>query len=149
MTGNSVHGARGNSVHNEHWNRLPDSALYDRRLSLAGRCVYAVLARAVHQGTVAKMGQRRISKLFGIHQETVALALRDLAARGHLTISGSGNRRRTYHLISFERIGRCFRAERPARRFGGFAIRRNRFKGSQVVLDERNGGFDILKPRLS
>jgi hypothetical protein len=46
------------------------------------------------------MGQRRISKLLGIHQETVALALRDLAARGHITITGSGNRRRTYHLHS-------------------------------------------------
>jgi DNA-binding transcriptional regulator LsrR (DeoR family) len=54
----------------------------------------------VYQGTVAKMGQRSISKLLGIHQETVALALRDLAARGHITITGNGNRRRTYHLHS-------------------------------------------------
>jgi hypothetical protein len=44
-----------------------------------------------------------------------------------------------YELISFGRIGRCFWAERPTRRFGGIAIRRNRFKGSQVVLDERIG----------
>lgn len=44
-----------------------------------------------------------------------------------------------YVVISFGRIGRCFWAERPTRRFGGFAIRRNRFKGSQVVLDERIG----------
>jgi len=100
VTGNSVHKARGNSVHSEHWNRLPDSVLFDRRLSLASRCVYAVLAGAVHQGTVAKIGQRRICKLLGIHQETVALALRNLAARGHITINGSGNRRRTYHLHS-------------------------------------------------
>jgi hypothetical protein len=46
------------------------------------------------------MGQRRISKLLGVHQETVALALRDLAARGHITITGSGNLRRAYHLHS-------------------------------------------------
>jgi hypothetical protein len=100
VTGKSVHKANGNSVHSEHWNRLPDSVLYDRRLSLACRCVYAVLAGSVHQGTVAKMGQRRISKLLGIHQETVALALRDLEARGHITITGNGNLRRTYHLHS-------------------------------------------------
>ena len=100
MTGNSDHKANGNSVHGEHWNRLPDSVLYDRGLSLACRCVYAVLAGSMHQGTVAKMGQRRISKLLGIHQETAALALRDLAAGGHITITGSGNLRRTYHLHS-------------------------------------------------
>jgi hypothetical protein len=100
VTGKSDHIANGNSVHCEHWNRLPDSVLYDSRLSLACRCVYAVLAGTVYQGTVAKMGQRRISKLLGIHQETVALALRDLAARGHITISGNGNYRRTYHLHS-------------------------------------------------
>ena len=100
MTGNSDHKARGNSVHLEHWNRLPDSVLFDGRLSLACRCVYAVLPGSVHQGTVARMGQRRISRLLGIHQETVALALRDLAARGHITISGNGNHRRTYHLHS-------------------------------------------------
>ena len=100
MTGNSDHIANGNSVHCEHWNRLPDSVLFDRSLSLACRCVYAVLAGAVHQGTVAKMGQRRISKLLGIHQETVALALRELAERGHITVSGNGNYRRTYHLHS-------------------------------------------------
>jgi hypothetical protein len=100
VTGNSDQKARGNSVHSEHWNRLPDSVLYDRQLSLASRCVYAVLAGAVHQGTLAKMGQRRISKLLGIHQETVGFALRDLADRGHITISGGGNRRRGYHLNS-------------------------------------------------
>lgn len=100
MTGNSDHKANGNSVHCEHWNRLPDSVLYDSGLSLACRCVYAVLAGTVYQGTVAKMGQRRISKLLGIHQETVALALRDLAARGHITVSGKGNDRRTCHLHS-------------------------------------------------
>ncbi len=100
MTGNSDHKANGNSVHAEHWNRLPDSVLYDSRLSLACRCVYAVLAGSVHQGTVARMGQRRISKRLGIHQETVALALRELAAAGHITITGTGNLRRTYHLHS-------------------------------------------------
>ena len=100
MNGNSDHKASGNSVRCEHWNRLPDSVLYDSRLSSAGRCVYAVLAGSVHQGTVAKMGQRRISRLLGMHQETVVTALRDLAARGHITIMGSGNRRGVYHLHS-------------------------------------------------
>jgi len=46
---------------------------------------------------------------------------------------------RCRYVVLFGRIGRCFWAERPTRRFGGFAIRGNRFKGSQVVLDERIG----------
>jgi hypothetical protein len=100
VTGNSDHKANGKSGHPEHWNRVPDSILFDRKLSLASRCVYAALAGSVHQGTVAKMGQRRISKLLGIHQETVALGLRELSAAGHITITGTGNVRRAYHLHS-------------------------------------------------
>ena len=100
VTGNSGHYANGKSGQCEHWNRLPDSVLYDRELSMTARCVCAVPAGAAHQGTLAKMGQRRISKLLGVHQETVGRALQELSEQEHISIRGKGNCRRAYHLHS-------------------------------------------------
>lgn len=100
VSGKSVQKVRGNSVQQEHFNRVPNSVLFDTELSLAARCVYAFVAGSVHQGTTAKVGQRLIAKKIGIHQETVRFALQELEERKHLTIVGSGKDRRVYHLHS-------------------------------------------------
>ncbi len=100
VSGKSVQKVRGNSVQQEHFNRVPNSVLFDVELSLAARCVYAFVAGSVHQGTTAKVGQRLIAKKLGIHQETVRLALQELECQKHLTIIGTGKERRVYHLHS-------------------------------------------------
>lgn len=84
----------------EKYARVPDSVLFDGKLSLAARSVYAVLARHTFQGTTVNMGQRRIAKLLGIHTETVNLALHELEQRRHICIRGAGKARRVYHLCS-------------------------------------------------
>ena len=84
----------------EKYARLPESVLFDHDLSVAARCVYGVLARYAFQGTTVRMGQRRISKLLGLHVETVNVALHHLEANGHIAIRGNGKDRRSYHLHS-------------------------------------------------
>jgi DNA-binding MarR family transcriptional regulator len=80
--------------------RLPESVLFDHGLSATARCVYGVLARYTYQGTVVRIGQRRIARLLGLHLETVNVALRQLESRQHISIRGSGHDRRSYHLHS-------------------------------------------------
>lgn len=99
MNGKSGQKVNGKSGH-EHYSRTPDSVLYDKELSFGARCVYAVLAGAVHQGTTAKVGQRLIARKLGMHQETACLCLQELRDRGHITVVGEGKARRIYHLHS-------------------------------------------------
>jgi len=84
----------------EKYARLPDSVLYDRRLSPAARCVYGVLARHTYQGTTVRIGQRRIAKLLRMHLETVNAAIHELERYSHIVINGAGKTRRIYHLTS-------------------------------------------------
>lgn len=98
--GNSAKKLRGNSAKAEHFSRLPDSVLLDGKISPSAKCVYALLAGSVFQGTTAKLGQVRISKQLGLHQETVRIALRELESGNHITIVGTGKQRRLYHLHS-------------------------------------------------
>lgn len=100
--GKSEHKAFGNSEHLpvEKYARVPDSVLCDAALSPAARCVYGMLARFAYQGTTVRIGQRRISKLLGIHIETVNVAIHELERRRHIAIRGAGNTRRIYHLWS-------------------------------------------------
>ena len=84
----------------EKYARVPDSVLFDRKLSLSARSVYGVLARYAFQGTTASIGQRKIARLLGIHLETVNLAIHELEERNHVAIAGKGKSRRYYHLLS-------------------------------------------------
>jgi DNA-binding MarR family transcriptional regulator len=84
----------------EKYARLPDSVLYDRHLSPAARCVYGVLARHAYQGTTARIGQRRIARLLGMHLGTVNASIHKLERYGHIVINGAGKTRRIYHLTS-------------------------------------------------
>ncbi len=84
----------------ESYARLVKSVLYDKQLGFAARSVYGVLADHVFQGTTAKIGQRRVAKLLGCHQDTAAAALQELSDRGHIDIIGTGQQRRVYHLRS-------------------------------------------------
>src|SRR5215467_11469990 len=99
VNGNSGQKVNGKSGH-EHYSRIPDSVLFDKSLSPTAKNVYAVIAGSAYQGATAKIGQRRISAFLGLHQETVGLALKELSNRGHITIVGSGNARRIFHLNS-------------------------------------------------
>jgi len=98
----SEHNAFAKSEHGcaEKYARTPDSVLLDRELSMTARCVYAVLARHVFQGTTVNIGQRRIAGLLGVHVGTVTRALHELEERKHISIRGCGNGRRIYHLRS-------------------------------------------------
>ena len=100
--GKSEQKVYGNSeqIPAERYARLPDSVLYNDRLSPASRCVYAVLARHAYQGTTARIGQRRIARLLNLHLETVNSAIHELASYGHIVICGAGKTRRIYHLTS-------------------------------------------------
>jgi len=84
----------------EKYSRIPDSVLFDERLSMADRCVYAVLARHVFQGTTVKIGQRRIAKDLRCHVATVNSGIHELAACGHICIRSRGRSRGMYHLSS-------------------------------------------------
>lgn len=98
VNGKSVQQVNGKSVQFEHWNKSPDSVLFDGRISFAARCVYATLAGSAHGGDTATIGQRRIAELLGAHQETVMLAIRELEKVGHVESIGSGKVRRVYRL---------------------------------------------------
>ena len=84
----------------EKYARVPDSVLFDSELSSSARSVYGVLARYTYQGTTVRIGQRRIARLLGIHQETVNNGLREFEGRKHIAIRGNGKARRFYHLYS-------------------------------------------------
>lgn len=45
-------------------------------------------------------GQRAIASAVGVHIETVSIAIRQLAARGHIRVEGTGSSRRRYTLLS-------------------------------------------------
>jgi len=90
----------GNSVQSKRYARIPATVLHDVELSIGAKLVYAEIALHVWQGSAAWVGQRRLAKQLGFHQETVLLAIRELAARGHLKVSGEGKARRTYVLLS-------------------------------------------------
>src|SRR5436189_631807 len=53
--------AAPNTTGGKGYARVPDSILFDRGLSMTGRCLYGLLARYVFQGTVVKIGQRLIA----------------------------------------------------------------------------------------
>jgi hypothetical protein len=84
----------------EKYARLPESVLFDRRLSVSARCVYGVLARYAYQGTTVRIGQRRIARLLGLHVETVNAAIHELETLRHIAVRGQGKTRRIYHLCS-------------------------------------------------
>jgi len=84
----------------EKYARTPDSVLFDTDLSITARCVYGVLARHAFQGTTARIGQRRIANLLGVHVGTVNRSLHELEGHEHISIRGSGKGRRIYHLHS-------------------------------------------------
>ena len=90
----------GPVVQAEHWNRTPDSVLFDHELSSDCKCVYAVLGGCTRQGTIATIGERLIASKLGIHRQTVRKSLAKLAERKHITIRGVGRERRIYHLHS-------------------------------------------------
>lgn len=75
--------------------------LHDSELTACARCVYAELASWVFEGRIAKIGQRKIAQLLGFHQETVSLAILELAKRNHIRIGRDGNgKRQAYELLS-------------------------------------------------
>ena len=88
------------AVGHERYARLPISILHDKDLSAFSRCIYAELAMAVWQGTVASIGQRLIANRLGFSKNTVTAGIRELEARGHITIKRSGKQRYFYHLES-------------------------------------------------
>lgn len=90
----------GSVAQTEHWNRTPDSVLFDQELSSDCKCVYAVLGGCTRQGTTATLGERFIAERLGLHRQTVRKALARLAERNHITIHGAGKQRRLYHLHS-------------------------------------------------
>jgi hypothetical protein len=99
VTGKSVQKVTGKSGQSG-FVRMVRKVLYDRSLSPSAKCVYGVLADRVGYGCTARIGQRRIAAVLGFHQETVAECLRELQARGHIEIVGTGRQRRTYILLS-------------------------------------------------
>jgi len=99
VNGKSGQEVNGKSGHSDHWNKIPDSVLHDKRLSTSARCVYAVLAGSCHHGNKVTLGQRRIAGLLGIHQETVGVALEELKRVGHIKIDGERQSRRVYTLL--------------------------------------------------
>lgn len=94
--GKSAQQVGGKSAQFEHWNKSPDSVLFDGRISFAARCVYATLAGSCHGAATATIGQRRIAELLKAHKETILLALRELEKVGHIESTGSGKTRRVY-----------------------------------------------------
>jgi len=80
--------------------RTPESLLHDRVLSGTARLVYVEMALHVWQGSVARIGQRRIAQNLGFSRGRVSRGIEELAERGHVTVTGTGQSRRTYVLKS-------------------------------------------------
>jgi len=99
MTGNSVQKVTGNSGQIR-YARVPESVLHDGKLSVSARLIYAEMALWVFQGSVTRVGQRRIAAQLGYHQETVSLGIQELVNRGHVKVLGKGKTRRSYILQS-------------------------------------------------
>ena len=89
MTGNSAQFARG---------EVPKDVGYDPTLSMAAKAVYVILATAERNGGYASIGIRRIAKYLGAHKETVGLALNELQAAKHITVTSKHGARNAYHL---------------------------------------------------
>lgn len=101
-TGQKVSEKTGHAIDwdKNHFARTGESVLYDHRLSFSARCIYSTLARHTKQGTVARIGIRRIANLLGADKSTVSKGLAELENLGHIAIHGTGRDRRTYHLTS-------------------------------------------------
>lgn len=97
LPGRSVSEWSGSSV----WGRIPGSVVRDKELSVEARLVFAELCLWSGNGKFSVIcGQRYLAEVLGIHQQTAGRALKDLAAGGHISIIGSGKKRRRYVLLS-------------------------------------------------
>lgn len=108
---------------------LVDSVLFDSELSLAARALYAAMARWVGKdNNICSKGHRLIARILGVSKNTIGPLLKELAARKHIVVIGSGSDRRHYILTS------------------------NRFKAKATVSAPRQkSGFDgvVSKAHLS
>lgn len=69
--------------------RSPREIITDKEIGHAAVRVHAFLALNVRQGAVARVGQRRIADQIGMDRGTVAAAIGELVARGHITIAAA------------------------------------------------------------
>ena len=97
VTGNSAQKVTGNSAQFAR-GEVPKDVGYDPTLSMAAKAVYVILATAERNGGYASIGIRRIAKYLGAHKETVGLALNELQAAKHITVTSKHGARNAYHL---------------------------------------------------
>lgn len=80
--------------------RLPEEVLRDSTISAAAKVVYAELAMAVWQGSVARIGNRLIGERLGMSQMAVSRAIRELEGAGHLSKASERGQRGIWVLHS-------------------------------------------------
>lgn len=71
----------------EHFSRIPDSVLLDKRLSPYAVRVYALLAGYTRGDGVATVGIRWIAEKTAMNKDTVTSSIAELEAAGHLSPS--------------------------------------------------------------
>lgn len=77
------------------------SVLFDKEISATAKCIFATLAVSLRKGSrVASMGQRLIARKLGFDRGTVSKGLKELAQRGHVTVSQVGRKRPHYFMVS-------------------------------------------------
>ena len=99
-TDQKPNGKTDHVLNNMRYARIPLTVLRDAELSTSAIAVYGIILFYVYQGSTARIGQRRIAELSGLHQETVGKAIRQLKERRHIAISAVGKQRRLYVLLS-------------------------------------------------
>lgn len=74
--------------------------IHDKQLSLTAKVVFCELALWLKRGEQrVSRGQRSIAENIGLHQETVGMALKELAVRGHISIEPAGRGKRSSYLL--------------------------------------------------
>jgi DNA-binding Lrp family transcriptional regulator len=79
---------------------VPNEVAVDRRLNVEHLRVYTVMASAVYQGSVARIGQRLIGRLVGLSAMTVGRRIQELVVFGHARASHCKNGERGWYELT-------------------------------------------------
>jgi DNA-binding IclR family transcriptional regulator len=74
--------------------------LESRRISDRAKLVYCLLAAWVFEGSVARIGQRRIAKRLGFSQPSASRCLKELNEAGFIVPIREGNGKRNWYRLT-------------------------------------------------
>lgn len=86
--------------HSLRYARIPMDVLESKSLSDKAKLVYAYMAAWVFEGSVVRIGQRRISEVLGMSRTTVARKISELASAGFIFARTVQRGQRSYYSLA-------------------------------------------------